>query len=54
MKTSHKIQDAKIMEDIGGNMTTIYASLDNKQLEYQFPIIVVEGKIDNQPIEFFY
>ena len=32
-------------------MPRIYAALDNKQAEYQSPIIEVEGKIDHQPIE---
>jgi hypothetical protein len=35
---------------MGGSMPRIYASLDNKQAEYQSPTIEVEGKIDNQPI----
>jgi hypothetical protein len=39
------------MEDMGGNMPRIYAALDNKQAEYQSPMIEVEGKIDNQPIQ---
>jgi hypothetical protein len=35
---------------MGGSMPRIYASLDNKQEEYESPTIEVEGKIDNQPI----
>jgi hypothetical protein len=35
---------------MGGNMRRIYASFDNKQEEYQSPVITVEGKIDNHPI----
>jgi hypothetical protein len=31
-------------------MSRIYVSLDNKQEEYQSPMIKVEGKIDNPPI----
>jgi hypothetical protein len=31
-------------------MSSIYAALNNKQAEYQSPIIEVEGKIDNDPI----
>ena len=38
------------MEDMGGIMSRIYASLDNKKEEYQSPMIEVEGKIDNHPI----
>jgi hypothetical protein len=36
---------------MGGNMTRIYAALDNKKVEYQSPMIEVESNIDNQPIE---
>jgi hypothetical protein len=36
---------------VEGTMTRIYAALDNKQAEYQSPMIEVEGKIDNHPIE---
>jgi hypothetical protein len=38
------------MEDMGGIMPRIYATLDNKQEEYQSPMIQVEGKINNHPI----
>jgi predicted aspartyl protease len=31
-------------------MPRIYAALNNKQVEYQSPMIEVEGKIDNHPI----
>jgi len=31
-------------------MPRIYATLDNRQVEYQSHIIEVEGKIDNRPI----
>jgi hypothetical protein len=50
MRTIHNIQEAETMEDMGGNMPRIYAALDNKQAEYQSPMIEVEGKIDNQRI----
>jgi hypothetical protein len=43
----HDIQEAKIVEDMGGSMPRIYATLDNKKVEYQSPMIKVEGKIDN-------
>jgi hypothetical protein len=46
----HNIQEAETIEYIGGNMPRIYAALDNKQAEYQSPMIEVEGNIDNQPI----
>jgi hypothetical protein len=35
---------------MGGIMLSIYVDFDNKQFEYQSPMIEVEGKIDNQPI----
>jgi hypothetical protein len=35
----HNIQYVETVEDIGGNMPRIYATLDNKQEEYQSPII---------------
>jgi hypothetical protein len=36
---------------MGGSMPRIYAGLDNRKVEYQSPMIEVEGKIDNQPIK---
>jgi hypothetical protein len=50
MRTIHNIQEAKKMKDMGRNMPMIYAALQNKQAEYQSPMIELEGKIDNQPI----
>ena len=50
MRIFHNIHEAETMEDMGGSMPRIYAALDNKQVEYQSPMIEVEGKIDNQPI----
>jgi hypothetical protein len=47
MRTSHNIQEDEIVEDMGGNMTRIYTALDNKRAKYRFPMIEVEGKIDN-------
>jgi hypothetical protein len=41
MRIFHNIQEAKIVEDVGGNMPRIYASLDNKQVEYKSPKIEV-------------
>jgi hypothetical protein len=35
------------MENMGWNMLRIYATLDNKQVEYQSLMIEVEGRIDN-------
>jgi hypothetical protein len=50
MRILHNIQEVETMKDMGGSMLMIYASLDNKQVEYQSPMIEVEGKIGNQPI----
>jgi hypothetical protein len=50
MRIVHNIQEAEIVEDMGGNMQMIYAALHNKQAEYESPMIEVEGKIDNQLI----
>jgi Retroviral aspartyl protease len=50
MRIVHDIQEDETVEDMGRRMPRIYASLDNKQAEYQSPMIEVEGKIDNQPI----
>jgi hypothetical protein len=38
------------VEDMGKNVPRIYASLDNKQEEYQSHMIEVEGMINNQTI----
>jgi hypothetical protein len=50
MRTVHNIQEVETIEDMGGSMIRIYASLENNQVEYQSPLNEVEGKIDNQPI----
>jgi hypothetical protein len=39
MRTIHKIQEFETMEEMGGNMPSIYAALDKKQAEYQSPMI---------------
>ena len=49
MRTVHNIQGDEIVEYMGGSMPRIYVALDNKQAEYQSPMIEVEGKIDNHP-----
>jgi len=50
MRNIHNIQEDEIVKDMGGNITRIYATLDNKQAEQQSPMVEVEGKIDNHPI----
>jgi hypothetical protein len=44
VKTVHKIQEATTVKDMG----RIYASLDDRQGEYQSHMIKLEGKIINQ------
>jgi predicted aspartyl protease len=51
MRTLHNIQEDEIVEYMGGIMPRTYAALENKQEKYQSPMIEVEGKINNQPIE---
>jgi hypothetical protein len=51
MRIVHNIQEVETIEYMGGSKTMIYASLGNNKVEYQSPMIEVEGKIDNHPIE---
>jgi hypothetical protein len=51
MKIVHNLQKDETVEDIRGNMPRFYIALDNKQVEYQSPMIEVEGKIDNPRVE---
>jgi hypothetical protein len=46
----HNVQQAEIVEDMGINVSRIYAALDNKQAEYQSHMIEMEGMINNQTI----
>jgi hypothetical protein len=50
LRTIHNLQQAEIVEDMGRNVTRIYASLDNKQTKYQSHMIEVEGMNNNQTI----
>jgi hypothetical protein len=45
----HIDQQDEIVEDMGSRMLRIYATLDNKQVEFQLHMIEVEGMIDNRP-----
>jgi hypothetical protein len=36
---------------MGEKIPRIYVALDNKKVKYQSPLIEVEGKNDNHPIE---
>jgi len=50
MRIVHNIQEVDTIDDMDRSMSSIYATLGNKKLEYQYHIIEVEGKIDNHPI----
>jgi hypothetical protein len=50
VRTLHNVQQVEIVEDMGRDVPRIYASLDNKQAEYQSHMIEVEGMINNQTI----
>jgi hypothetical protein len=43
----HNVQQDETVEDMGRNVTRIYAALDNKQAEFQSHMIEVEGMINN-------
>jgi hypothetical protein len=47
VRTIHNVQQAEIVEDMGRRVPRIYASLDNKQDEFQSHMIEVEGMISN-------
>jgi hypothetical protein len=46
----HNVQQDDTVEDMGRNVPRIYATLENKQAEFQSHMIEVEGKIKNQTI----
>jgi hypothetical protein len=46
----YNVQQVDTIEDMGRNVPRIYATLDNKQDEFQSHMIEVEGKINNQTI----
>jgi hypothetical protein len=46
----HNVQRVETVEDMGRNVPRIYASLENKQAEYQSHMIEVEGMINNQTL----
>jgi hypothetical protein len=50
MKTMHNIKQDETVDDVGRIMPRVYATLDNRQVDYQSHMIEVEGKIDNHPI----
>jgi hypothetical protein len=50
MNIFHSVKKEDIIEDVGKIMPRIYATLENRQVDYQSHMIEVEGKIDNHPI----
>ena len=46
----NKIQEATTIDDVGKNVSRIYASLDNQQAEHQSSMIEIEGMIVGMPI----
>jgi hypothetical protein len=50
LRTTHNVQQAVIVEDMGRSVPRIYVSLDTKQAEFWLHMIDVEGKINDQPI----
>jgi hypothetical protein len=53
VRVVHNVQQTKKVEDMGSRMPRIYATLDNKQDEYQSQMIEVECMINNQPFTIF-
>jgi hypothetical protein len=53
VRTIHNVQEDETMEDMGRNVSGIYAALVNKQVDFQSHMIEVEGKINNQSIAIF-
>jgi hypothetical protein len=49
-KIAHSVWQVGTIEDMGINVPRIYASLDNKQVEFHSHVIEVEGKNNDQPI----
>jgi hypothetical protein len=47
VRVVHNVQQDETVEDIGSRILRIYASLDNKKVEYQSHMIEVEGMINN-------
>jgi hypothetical protein len=47
VRVFHNVQQEEIVEDIGISVHRIYASLENKQVEFQSHVIEVEGMINN-------
>jgi hypothetical protein len=52
VRIAHNVQQDVVVEDMVINIPRIYASLDNKQVEFPSNMIEVEGKINDQPIHY--
>jgi hypothetical protein len=50
VRVFHNVKQAEIVEDMGRNLLRIYASIDNKQVEFHSHMIAVEFMINNQTI----
>jgi hypothetical protein len=50
VRVVRNVQQEETMDDMGNRIPRIYASLDNKKVEYQSHMIEVEGMINNQTI----
>jgi hypothetical protein len=50
MKIVHNIHEDDTVEDMGRSIPRIYATLNNRQTNYQSHMIEVGGKIDNHPL----
>jgi hypothetical protein len=50
MRIAHNLKEADIVEDMGRSVPRIYATLENRQENYQSHMIEVERKIDNHSI----
>jgi hypothetical protein len=49
-RTTHSVRKSMIVVDMGRSVSRIYATLDNKRVEFHSHMIEVEGKINDQPI----
>jgi hypothetical protein len=47
VRAVHNVHQDEIVEDMGRSVPRIYASLDNKEVEFQSHMIEVEGMINN-------
>jgi hypothetical protein len=51
MNIIHNIKQEETIDDVGRSMPSIYATVDNRQEDYQSHMIEVEGNIENHPID---